>query len=56
MKITAKRLRHLIRKCMLRESREIKQQFQSQVRSKYPDIDRAFFVRWNRTGSRPTRS
>lgn len=31
---------------MLLESRRVKQQFYDQVRSKYPDIDRAYFVHW----------
>ena len=31
---------------MLLESRKMKQQFYSQVRFKYPDIDRAYFVHW----------
>jgi len=30
----------------LQETRKTKQEFYDQVRSKYPDIDRAFFVHW----------
>lgn len=52
MKITRVSLKRLIRECILRESREAKQQFYNQVRSKYPDIDRAFFVTWHGDGVR----
>ena len=48
-------MRELIREMIsetIRESRKIKKQFYDQVRSKYPDIDSAYFVHWNRMGSR----
>ena len=48
MKITNKKIRALIQESIsdLLESRRIKQQFYSKIRSKYPDIDKAFFVHW----------
>jgi hypothetical protein len=46
MKITRSYLRFLIRESILKESREQKQQFYTKVRSKYPDIDDAYFVTW----------
>ena len=46
MRITRRQLRNIIKESMLIESRKMKQQFYDQVRSKYPDIDRAYFVHW----------
>lgn len=46
MRITRRQLRNLIKNSMVLESRKIKQQFYDQVRSQYPDIDRAYFVHW----------
>ena len=42
-------MRKLIRKLIkesLFESRKVKQQFHSQIRSQYPDIEEAYFVHW----------
>jgi hypothetical protein len=41
-----KLIRQLINGALLEESREQKQQFYTKVRSKYPDMDNAFFVMW----------
>jgi len=46
MRITRRQLKNIIKESMLLESRKMKQQFYDQVRSKYPDIDRAYFVHW----------
>ena len=40
-----KLIREMIKESLF-ESRKIKQQFYDQVRSKYPDIDNAYFVTW----------
>jgi len=46
MIITRRQLVSIIKKSIILESRKMKQQFYDQVRSRYPDIDRAYFVHW----------
>jgi|TARA_R110001583_G_C5582805_1_gene403039 hypothetical protein len=55
MKLTRRRIQQLIQESLidLLESRILKQKFYQQVRSKYPDIDQAYWVVWWRDGIAP---